>query len=409
MAPEEMQKKMVDMFGLTNDDMKALAPPPDENDPGHFEHEPRPDDDARTHVQVGDSQGLLTRYPERRLVHIPGFPRPVEETGDKAYRISPTLHRGLGMFAARRFKTGDLVADERPLMIFPVGPPTDFDLATAKIPGENGIKLTLESSDGILSSIFERMSEESREAFKGLQNSHLCQGFLLGTVRTNGYGLEGSLKDETENVKFLSTLSSDDKSNLKSLTILISIRLKARSYSDAACEVENRRLRGRLQGSLKGDCSPNIRRKFYISSFSMQLRAARDIEKSEEFSPLIRMFSCQLLNVRRNLHRTASNAPIGPAFCADSDPIRAAVNNRKAVTVPLVREEGVRPDAWIDPAVQTLARIEEEELQDNGVPQDVVSAIQRLCELGRRGKGADVRGEVVGCCFGGWGKAVRNV
>ncbi|PBK71603.1 hypothetical protein ARMSODRAFT_1016616 [Armillaria solidipes] len=55
MAPEEMHKKMRDMVGLTDDDMKALAPLPDENDPGIFEHEPRPDDGVRTHIQVGDS------------------------------------------------------------------------------------------------------------------------------------------------------------------------------------------------------------------------------------------------------------------------------------------------------------------------------------------------------------------
>ncbi|KAK0236505.1 hypothetical protein EDD85DRAFT_643665 [Armillaria nabsnona] len=140
--------------------------------------------------------------------------------GDKAYRISPTLHRGLGMFAARQFKTGDLVADERPLMVFPVGPPTNFDLETAKVPGENRIKLTLKSSDDILSSIFERMSEESQEAFMGLQNSHLQDGTLFGIARTNGYGLEDDLKDETENVKFFSTLSSDNK-----MTELVKLRI----------------------------------------------------------------------------------------------------------------------------------------------------------------------------------------
>ncbi len=184
----------------------ALAPRPDENDPGKFEHEPRPDDDVRIHVQVGDSQCLLTNYLKRRLEHIPEFPRPVKMMGDKAYRISPTLHRGLGMFAARQFKMGDLVADERPLMVFPVGPPTDFDLATAKVPGENRIKLTLKSSDDDLSSIFERMSKESQEAFIGLQNSHLQNGLLFGTARTNGYGLEDDLKDETGRSSTLSLI-----------------------------------------------------------------------------------------------------------------------------------------------------------------------------------------------------------
>ncbi|PBK71568.1 hypothetical protein ARMSODRAFT_973197 [Armillaria solidipes] len=116
MTPEELLKQILDLLELTDDDIKAFTPFPDENDPGIFESGPHLDDEVRTHVQVGDSQCLLTGHLKRRLEHISGFPRPLKETGDKAYRISTSLHRGLGMFAARQFKTGDLVADERPLM-----------------------------------------------------------------------------------------------------------------------------------------------------------------------------------------------------------------------------------------------------------------------------------------------------
>ncbi|PBK71610.1 hypothetical protein ARMSODRAFT_973230 [Armillaria solidipes] len=247
----------------------ALAPLPDENDPGIFEHEPRPDDDVRTHVQVGDSQCLLTGYLKRRLEHIPGFLRPVKETRG-AYHISLTLHRGMGMFAARRFKTGDLIADERPLMVFPMGPPTDLN--------------------EMMRSIFERMSEENQEAFMGLHNSRLQNGPLLGVARTNGYGLEDALKDETEIADLLSMMSSNNQ----------------------------------VLKSMIGSCSPNIHRKFHMATFSMQLRAARDIEEGEE----IFTYYTQIL-------LTAAD-----------------------------RAEGLAPyDARIDAAVQILAKIEEEELQ----------------------------------------------
>ncbi|PBK84787.1 hypothetical protein ARMGADRAFT_1088233 [Armillaria gallica] len=325
MTPEEVRKKMVDMFGVTKDDMKALAPRPDENDPGKFEHEPRPDDDVRIHIQDGDSQCLLTNYLKRRLEHIPEFPRPVKMMGDKAYRISPTLHRGLGMFAVRQFKTGDLVTDERPLMVFPVGPLTDFDLTTAKVPGENRIRLTLKSSDDILSSIFERVSEESRDAFMGLQNSHLQNGTLFGTARTNEYGLEDDLKDETENIKLFSTLSSDNK-----MTELV--------------------------------CSPNIRRRFHVSTFSMQLRAARDIKEGEEifttYTDILEPAAVRAEGLVSYQITCTCRACLG---LNKSDPIRAAVRKRPAIFVPIQKDFG---ESWIEPALETLSRIEQEELQD---------------------------------------------
>ncbi|KAG7439806.1 uncharacterized protein BT62DRAFT_1013428 [Guyanagaster necrorhizus] len=50
------------MMPLTKNDMKALAPLSDENDPGTFKYEPLPDDDVRTYVQIGGSQCPLTSY-----------------------------------------------------------------------------------------------------------------------------------------------------------------------------------------------------------------------------------------------------------------------------------------------------------------------------------------------------------
>ncbi|KAK0236721.1 hypothetical protein EDD85DRAFT_583571 [Armillaria nabsnona] len=320
---------------------------------------------------VGDSQCLLTNYLKRRLEHIPGFPRPVKMMGDKAYRISPTLHRGLGMFAARQFKMGDLVADERPLMVFPVGPPTDFDLATAKVPGENRIKLTLKSSDDDLSSIFERMSEESQQAFVGLQNSHLQNGLLFGTARTNGYGLEDDLKDETENVKFFSTLSSDNK-----MTELVKSRIG--TYAGVFKDLSR----------VNHSCSPNVRRKFHMSTFSMQLRAARDIEEGEE------IFTTYTQDLRPAADRAKGLAPYGiKCTCracldsAKSDPIRATVLNYSPPTL-LPLPAGAR-----DAAVQILARIEEEGLQASDVYHETLHDVFNAYAYARDEKNALMYGE----------------
>ncbi|KAK0463035.1 uncharacterized protein EV420DRAFT_1151361 [Desarmillaria tabescens] len=331
----EEYEELIRKFGVADDDVKALAPLPDENDPGIFENEPHPNDDVRTHVQVGDSQCLLTNYVKRRLEHIPGFPRPVKDTGDKAYRISSTLHRGLGMFAARRFNTGDLIADERPLMVYPLGPSTDLSSMS------NGVRSNQSKySQDLIGSIFERMSKESREAFMGLCKSRLHDDPLLGVIFANGFHLADDLKDETDNVKYLSPLAP----NIESLRRL-------GRYASVHKDLSR----------VNHSCSPNASYKFHISTFSMQLRAARDIEAGEE------IFTTCIDNLQPAAERARCLLPHGIECtcraCLDptkSDPIRAAVKNRPVLFTP---RDLKPPQAWIDPALQTLARIEEEELQ----------------------------------------------
>ncbi|PBK71606.1 SET domain-containing protein [Armillaria solidipes] len=250
------------MLGLPDDDIKAWAPLPDEHDPGIFEYESHSDDDVRIHVRVGDSQCLLTNWVKQRLEHIPGFPRPVKETGG-AYRISSTLHTGLGMFAARRFKMGDLIADERPLMVFPIGPPTDVNFINSISNGARNNEPKY--AQDLLGSIFERMSEENREVFMGLcTNGRLHDGPVLGVALANAYYLADDLKDETEFVQSLAQPLAPDDELLRRLG----------RYSSV----------GKDLSRVNHSCSPNAAKKFRMSTFSMQLRAARDIEEGEEIT-----------------------------------------------------------------------------------------------------------------------------
>ncbi len=178
---------------------------PDENDPGSFKNEaPRADDETWYNVQVpfpgGWSQCLLSGYLKRRLERISDFPRPLKETKDKAYVISSAPGKGLGMFAARKIKMGDLIADERPLMVVPLAP-----VGLSAVPILQGMtkeevnQAILDHSEGIMRPIFERMHEENRKEFMALHNSHMHDGSgpTLGVIRTNGYGLGDDLKDET--------------------------------------------------------------------------------------------------------------------------------------------------------------------------------------------------------------------
>ncbi|KAK0236719.1 hypothetical protein EDD85DRAFT_1006517 [Armillaria nabsnona] len=344
-----MHKKMRDMVGLTDDDMKALAPLPDENDPGIFEHEHHPDDDVRTHAQVGDSQCLLTNYLKRRLEHIPGFPRPVKETG------APT--------------TGDLIADERPLMVFPMGPSTDLNVITpiTTMTDEKRNNLLNCYSQEMMCSIFERMSEENQATFMRLHNGRLQNGPLLGVARTNGYGLEDALKDETEIANPLSMMSSNNQV-LKSM-----IGRYVAVFKDLS--------------RVNHSCSPNVHRQFHMATFSMQLRAARDIEEGEE----IFTYYTQILLPAAD--RPEGLAPYGiECTCracldtAKSDPIRAAVLNYSPPAL-------LTSDARIDAAVQILAKIEEEELQASAPYCDTLYHLFTAYALTRDEKNALMYGE----------------
>ncbi|KAK0478839.1 hypothetical protein IW261DRAFT_1481148 [Armillaria novae-zelandiae] len=354
MSKDELNKeteKLASAWGLTDKDLKAMDAVPDENDPGSFKNSaPHEDDGTWCNVQVpfpgGWSQCLLSGYMKRRIETISNFPRPLKETKDKAYVISSAPGKGLGMFAARKINMGDLIVDERPLMVVPLAP---VGLSAAPLPKgmtkEEMNQAILDHSEGIVRTIFERLNEENQKEFMALHNSHTHDGSgpTLGVIRTNGYGLGDALKDETKNVELVAKSNTDEK--LKDMVGMYS------SVYNVLSRVNH-------------SCSPNTLRKFYISSFSMQLRAARDIEEGEEI--LTTYTDILLPAAERGKDLASYGIQCTCRACLEyikSDPIRTAVNNRKAVTVPIVQEEGVRPDAWIDPAVQTLARIEEEELQ----------------------------------------------
>ncbi|KAK0236700.1 hypothetical protein EDD85DRAFT_582918 [Armillaria nabsnona] len=350
---EQLKKEaaqMMDMMGYTDDDFKkAFVSAPDENDPGTFVNTPHEDDDLSHHVQVpfpgGWTQCLISGYLDRRLKHISGFPRPLKETRDQVHRISSSPGKGLGMFAMRKIKMGDLIVDERPMMVVSLSP-----AGLPGVPNKEGLtpeekyQYLLNHSENVMRSVFGRMSEESKNVFMDLRNSYLHDGSgpILGVVRTNGYGLGDDLKDKTkETTKLLESTPDDFKDKVGRYTSV---------YKDLS--------------RVNHSCSPNTHRKFYISSFSMQLRAARDIEEGEE------IFTTYTGILRPAAERAEALLPYGIKCtcraCLDptkSDPIRAAVLNRPCVTVPMVRDAGARPDAWVDPAVQTLAKIQEEGLE----------------------------------------------
>ncbi|PBK71625.1 SET domain-containing protein [Armillaria solidipes] len=282
---EQLKKKAaqaMDTVGYTDEDFeKASASAPDD-DPGAFVNTPHEHDDPNLRVSVtykGD--------------------------GNKVFRISSSPGKGLDMFATRKIKMGDLIVDERPLMVVSLSP-NGVPVTRMKegLTPEGKYQYLLYQSEGVVHSVFVRMSEESKKAFKGLYNGHLHGG--------------------TEETKKLLESTPDD------------LKCKVGRYTSVFKDLSR----------VNHLCSPNTHRKFYRSSF-MQLRAARDIEEGEEiFTNYTATEHAEDLGIYGI--KCTCRACLDPV---ESDPIRAAVLNRPCVTAPMMREAGARPDAWIDPVL----------------------------------------------------------
>ncbi|EDR10227.1 uncharacterized protein LACBIDRAFT_316887 [Laccaria bicolor S238N-H82] len=193
---------------------------------------------------------ILAGHIKRQILSTPGFPRPVEKTaGGKVYhRVKPSPFGGLGMFAARPVRTGDLIVAERPLLIAQRGFEMRDESGSKGLTQAEMIQVYMQQWEEQLGIALNRMTDENRKAFMALANSHTEDGSgpILGIVRTNGYEVPG-LNDGHE----------DDST---------------RAYT-AVLNVMSR---------VNHSCSPNTTHHFDMASLSFQLRAIRDIKQGEE-------------------------------------------------------------------------------------------------------------------------------
>ncbi|KAF5376403.1 hypothetical protein D9615_008618 [Tricholomella constricta] len=187
---------------------------------------------------------------KREIVSTPGFPSPIPRPPQIRHRIKPSRF-GIGMFATRNIKMGDLIVSERPLLVSPSALPP-------LIPNfPKGFKPTfLQFTQGrmaeyekTLEICLGRMLPENRAAFLALHNSHTEDGSgpIFGRIRTNGIGI----------------IEKTEKSDLD-----------AGDYGYSAVFNDISRI--------NHSCAPNAAYGFTMSSFSLELRAIRDIKKDEE-------------------------------------------------------------------------------------------------------------------------------
>ncbi|KAL0952330.1 hypothetical protein HGRIS_006610 [Hohenbuehelia grisea] len=199
-------------------------------------------------VPGGWSECLVTGSAKRSILRTPGFPHALPSPAlPVAYRVAPTPNKGLGVFATRAIRLGELIVSERPLIISPAG----MDLATDcpdDFTDEQVKQASLAQREKMMEVLVHtRMHPERREAYLALCNSHLHDGSgpLMGIMRTNGFGVD----------------IEADKGIWG-------------TYSGVFDHLSR----------VNHSCSPNTIRTWRDESLSMQLFATRDIAKDEEIT-----------------------------------------------------------------------------------------------------------------------------
>ncbi|KAE9409002.1 hypothetical protein BT96DRAFT_1095462 [Gymnopus androsaceus JB14] len=156
--------------------------------------------------------------------------------------------KGLGMFATRLIRAGDLIIDERPM--FNAGSAYDPKTSLLDFTPEEQRRIVLHEQEKVVQMAFDRMPPENQKAFMTMANSHELDGSgpLVGRIRTNGFGCEG-LRDKDATGRF-------------------------GRYS-AICKDTTR---------INHSCTPNTTRHWNTSSFSLRTYAVCDILPGTEIT-----------------------------------------------------------------------------------------------------------------------------
>ncbi|TCD67248.1 hypothetical protein EIP91_000325 [Steccherinum ochraceum] len=201
----------------------------------------------------GQSECLITGYLKRKIALTPGIGSPLPRVEAKTHQIVDAPGQGVGMFAYRNIAAGELILAERPLLVLPSvarmirqQPANAPELTPAQT-----MRIMQEDTEKLYELAVERMQPGRREAFEKLKNSHLHDGSgpIMGRMRTNGFGFE-EMRDLPRNGKPGETF------------VIICDELSRLNHS----------------------CGPNTHRYWDMATFSVQMRAIRDIKKDEEIT-----------------------------------------------------------------------------------------------------------------------------
>ncbi|KAF9062595.1 hypothetical protein BDP27DRAFT_1427733 [Rhodocollybia butyracea] len=299
--------------------------------------------DKPSDIPGGWAECFIPGELKRELYSTPGFPRvPLAPTGGKAYCIKELEEPGrndLGLFATRLIHAGDLVVDERPMLVVSGGSNVPLPESIASYMAEQLRQVTtLEQLKQVIfhgwgtlvKTAFDRMADEYKEEFMALANSHEHDGSdeIVGRIRTNGIqALDGA--------------------------------------GSAVCKDISR---------VNHSCGPNTSFSWHTESFSVQLIAVRDIPPNTE----ITISYCNKLAPASERATTLAPYEISSCICTDTglscfDPARSKIGDARrakfaqdiiALTPPFEKPPpGTPKDAWVQPALRRFRELEEEGLE----------------------------------------------
>src|SRR6266550_489927 len=128
------------------------------------------DDDGHTTEPYTIS--LLFTGAKEAFAAMPGFPTPYRPSIRVHYRIGDAPGAGKGMFALTDLHTGDLIARERPLCLFPLAIPSETN--------------TYAGMDAVILQTVLKMKPADIQDYFGLANCKTQGGPAAGILRTNG-------------------------------------------------------------------------------------------------------------------------------------------------------------------------------------------------------------------------------
>ncbi|KAF9012819.1 SET domain-containing protein [Hymenopellis radicata] len=191
---------------------------------------------------------------EKAILALPGFPAALQRPLQRTYSLVDVLGKGRGMIAACEIQAGDLIIEERPLVVGP----TDWTVRTSVLPSLLQVeRMQAAQEEQMVHAALQRMTSEYRKAFEDLLNSREdgISGPLRGRCKTNGFALGNIIHDDDDDKPFYGVFKTLSRVN--------------------------------------HSCSPNAHYQWCTASFSMQLRATRRIAPGE---PILLSYLSDLLD-----------------------------------------------------------------------------------------------------------------
>ena len=156
----------------------------------------------------GYSEWLVYGPTKAKVVNSPGYPKPVPKPKasygtQPSYVVKSTPNMGLGVFATRDIKMGELIFAERPLLVSPasnIGVSMRVDQKMEEYDMKTQVAIMMMEWERLLELAVGRMEPKDKEAFMELANSHKDDGSgpILGILRTNGFMVGSNVYDGLE-------------------------------------------------------------------------------------------------------------------------------------------------------------------------------------------------------------------